>query len=97
MDVRIYRPSKNAMQSGRVKTRHWVLEFEPSARREIDSLMGWTGSPDTRRQVQLHFGSREEAIAFAERHGLAYELLEPRERKPRPKSYADNFRFKRAL
>lgn len=97
MDVRIYRPSKSAMQSGRANSRQWVLEFEPSARREVESLMGWTSSRDTRRQVVLRFDSREEAIAFAEKHGFSYELLEPHERRPKPKSYAENFRFKRAI
>ena len=95
MKVRIFRPSKTAMQSGRANTKQWVIEYEPSDQREIEQLMGWTSSRDTRRQLDLRFDSREEAVGFAERHGLAYELLEPRERKPRPKSYADNFSFKR--
>ena len=54
MHVRIYRPAKNAMQSGRSNTKHWVLEFEPSAAAHSDPLMGWTSSPDTRRQVKLN-------------------------------------------
>ena len=29
MVARIYRPAKTATQSGRAKTRHWVLEMEP--------------------------------------------------------------------
>jgi len=95
MKVRIFRPSKTAMQSGRANTEQWVLEYEPSDRREVEELMGWTSSRDTRRQLDLRFDSREEAVGFAERRGLAYELLEPRERKPRPKAYADNFSFKR--
>ena len=95
MKVRIFRPSKTAMQSGRANTEQWVLEYEPSDRREVEELMGWTSSRDTRRQLDLRFDSREEAVGFAERRGLAYELLEPRERKARPKAYADNFSFKR--
>ena len=95
MKVRIFRPSKTAMQSGRANTEQWVLEYEPSDRREVEELMGWTSSRDTRRQLDLRFDSREEAVGFAKRHGLAYELLEPRERKARPKAYADNFSFKR--
>ncbi|MGH6883657.1 MAG: NADH dehydrogenase ubiquinone Fe-S protein 4, partial [Hypericibacter sp.] len=40
MQVRIFRPSKTAMQSGRAGERRWLLEFEPSGRREADPLMG---------------------------------------------------------
>lgn len=94
--VRIYQPAKTAMQSGRAKTRHWLLEYEPIAAQRPDSLMGWSGHGDTRRQVKLRFETREEAIAFAERRGMEYEVEEPRVRKTRPKSYADNFRFGRS-
>jgi len=97
MQVRIYRPSKTAMQSGRADTRKWVLEFEPGAARRIEPLMGWTSSADTRRQVRMAFASKEEAVAYAEKHGFAYALEEPAERSVRPKSYADNFRYDRAL
>ena len=94
--MRIYRPSKSAMQSGRAKYRDWVLEFEPTAPPFVEPLMGWTASPDTRRQVKLRFPTKEEAIAFAEKHGLEYQVFEPEERAIRPKSYADNFRYERA-
>lgn len=91
MDVRIYRPTKTAMQSGRAKTDHWVLEFETGEARETDALMGWTGSRDTRRQLQLRFESKDDAIAYARRHGFNYSIDEPEERVFRPKSYAENF------
>ncbi len=96
MDVRIYRPAKTAMQSGQGKTKRWVLEFEPSTAKEIDTLMGWTGSADTRRQLVLSFEAKDEAIAYAERHGLSYRVMVPRERTAKRRSYADNFAFKRA-
>lgn len=95
MRVRIYQPAKTAMQSGRANTRRWILEFEPAARREPDSLMGWTSSADTRRQLRLYFDTREEAVAHAERDGLAYAVEEVQDRRVRPKSYADNFRYDR--
>ncbi len=95
MRVRIFQPAKTAMQSGRANTRRWVLEFEPSVRREADPLMGWTSSSDTRRQLRIYFDSREEAVAHAERNGFAYAVEEPRDRRIRPKSYAENFRYDR--
>jgi hypothetical protein len=95
MVARIYKPAKTAMQSGLARTREWVLEAEPASARTIDPLMGWTSSTDTAAQVQLSFDSKEEAIAYAEREGLAYTVIEPEVRKPVRKSYADNFKFGR--
>ena len=95
MKIRIYRPAKTAMQSGRAETHRWVLEFPPAAPREADPLMGWTSSSDTQAQVRLTFDTKEEAVAFAEKRGLAYLVEEPQEQKFRPKSYADNFRYDR--
>jgi hypothetical protein len=95
MRARIYQPPKNAMQSGRAGTHHWVLEFEPAAPRRPDPLMGWIGSPDTQTQVRLFFENREEAVAYAEKNGIACEVELPQERRVKPKLYADNFRFGR--
>ncbi|MDH3234064.1 MAG: ETC complex I subunit [Alphaproteobacteria bacterium] len=91
--ARIYRPAKTAMQSGRGNTKSWVLEFAPAAPKAHDPLMGWVSSSDTRGQVRLRFASKEEALAYAKRRNLAVEVEEPRERRIRPKSYADNFRW----
>ena len=93
--ARIYQPPKNAMQSGWAITHEWVLEFEPSSPRRPDPLMGWIGSADTQAQVRLVFHAREEAVAYAERNGIAYDLELPQPRKVRPKAYADNFRYDR--
>jgi NADH dehydrogenase ubiquinone Fe-S protein 4 len=95
MDFRIYKPAKTAMQSGRGRTKAWVLESEPARAREIDPLMGWTSSADTAAQVRLEFDSKDEAIAYAEKNGLAFRVFEPRVRKQVRKSYADNFKFGR--
>jgi hypothetical protein len=94
MEARIYQPAKTATQSGRANTRRWILEFEPQERLGRDHLMGWTSSRDTLRQVRLRFDTKEEAIAYAERHGIAYSVSEPRRYEVRPKSYADNFRYR---
>ena len=95
MPIRIYQPARTAMQSGMAQTLKWVLEFPQETQRVADPLMGWTSSSDTRTQVQLTFETKEEAVAFAEKHGLAYRVEEPQEAKFRPKSYADNFRYDR--
>jgi len=95
MRARIYQPPKNAMQSGRAGTHHWVLEFEPAAPRRADPLMGWIGSADTQAQVRLFFENREEAVTYAKKQGIAYDLELPHERRVKPKAYADNFRYGR--
>jgi len=95
MVARIYRPAKTAMQSGRAGTRRWRLEFEPSAARHLDPLMGWTSLADTQNQVRLGFDTKQQAIAFAEHHGIDYRVQEPKERRPRPRAYADNFAYDR--
>ena len=95
MRARIYKPPRTAMQSGWAKTKQWVLEFEPAEKRVADPLMGWIGSRDTRRQVQLRFDTKEEAIAYCERHGIPYQVSEAHEPARRTIAYADNFAFQR--
>jgi len=95
MEARIYQPTKTAMQSGRANTKRWVVEYEPEEAKQADSLMGWIGSGDMRGQVRMRFDTKEEAIAYAERNHLSYQVKDPKVRKPRPKSYADNFKFDR--
>ena len=93
--ARIYQPTRSAMQSGRAKTRKWVIEYEQEEAKRADPLMGWIGSGDMRGQLRLTFDGKEEAIAYAERHAIDYVIQEPRLQRVRPKSYADNFRWNR--
>lgn len=93
MQALIYKPSKSAMQSGRARTRRWQLEFDQEAARRIDPLMGWTSSSDMRQELDLSFDSKEEAIAFCERHDIAYRVADPKDRRIRAKVYADNYSF----
>jgi hypothetical protein len=95
MVARIYKPAKTAMQSGPARTKDWVLEHEIEAPREIDPLMGWTSSRDMKQQLKLSFDSKDEAVAYAERSGIPYRVMEPKPRKAVRKSYSDNFRFGR--
>src|ERR1035438_9960732 len=44
MTARIFKPAKNAMQSGAAKTKEWQLDYEPEQPRAIEPLMGWTSS-----------------------------------------------------
>lgn len=91
MQARIYRPTKSAMQSGRGKSRDWVLELVSGATRSSDPLMGWTSVDDMSGQVQLHFETRASAIAYAKREGMTFTVEDERPRKRLVKSYAENF------
>ncbi len=96
MRARIYQRPKTAMQSGLAGTDEWVLDREPVARLQADPLMGWPGGGDTQTQVRLNFPSRDAAVAYADREGIAYDLELPSARRPmKAKAYADNFRFGR--
>jgi hypothetical protein len=95
MLARIYKPAKTAMQSGHAKTKEWVLNFAPEEPREIEPLMGWTSSGDMKQQVTLRFHTKEEAVAYCERRGIAYQVFEAQEPARRKIAYADNFAYGR--
>jgi hypothetical protein len=98
MLARIYRPSKTAMQSGKAKTQDWVLEFEPKDARRPDPLMGWTQTGDTESsQVRLTFETKEDAVRYADQHGLSFQLVDAKPAKRIIKAYADNFAFSRKV
>ena len=66
MVARIFKPAKTAMQSGEGRTKEWQLEFAPASPREIEPLMGWTGTRDMKAEVHLEFDTKEEAIAYCQ-------------------------------
>ena len=94
MKAKIYKPAKSAMQSGTRNTKLWLMEFEPEDRKYVEPLMGWTGSAGTMQQLSMSFATKEEAIEYAERKNIQYQLEEPQKRKQIKKSYADNFAYK---
>jgi len=93
MLARIYQPARNAMQSGDAKSGTWVLEFAPDAAREVDPLMGWTSSGDMNSQVRLEFETKDAAIAYATKKGIAYQVTIAQKRAHilRKSGYGDNF------
>ncbi|MEL6677602.1 MAG: ETC complex I subunit [Pseudomonadota bacterium] len=97
MSARIYQPAKTAMSSGQANTKSWVLEFDPAEAKQIDPLMGWAGSGDMDGQVKLRFSSKEAAVEYATRHGIAYRVQEPQSRRKtiRPRGYGENFAHNR--
>ena len=99
MLARIFKPGKSPMQSGPAKRRVWVLEFDVENSKKLDPLMGWTSSGETQGQVRLNFESKEEAIKYAEKHGIVYTISESDHRKPiiRKNGYGENFATNRKM
>lgn len=89
--AKIYQPAKTAMQSGKGKTRQWLLEYEKPAPGTPDALMGWNSMPDTATQVKLTFTTKDEAIAYATAKKLTYTVSDPQKSVVPPKAYAENF------
>ena len=92
MKAKIFKPAKTAMQSGRSKFNKWVLKFSDKKNQLKDTMMGWNGGSSSISQIELKFSSKEEAVNYAKKNGIDYEVLETRERKVINKSYADNFK-----
>lgn len=92
--VRIYKPSKNAMQSGTNNLHHWQIEFDARQRWE-NPLMGWTSTGDPLSNLQINFGTKEEAIEYCERNRWRWfvDVIE-KPKKRRVKSYGINFHHK---
>ena len=97
MLARIFQPARNAMQSGKARTKKWVLEFEAERARQIEPLMGWTASSDMRQQVSLDFDTLDEAIAYAQKNAIPFQVFEPHKLSAKAKAYSDNFRFDRKI
>jgi hypothetical protein len=95
MVARIYQPARTAMQSGKANTKDWILVFEPETAREVEPLMGWTSSSDMKQQLRLRFATKDEAVAYCDRHGIAYRVYEPKLPARRKIAYADNFGYRR--
>ena len=78
------------MQSGLGKTNKWILEYE-TKNPTRNPLMGWESSNDTFSELKLEFSSIDQAINYAKKMKIDFEIIEPKKRKVIKKSYSDNF------
>lgn len=92
--VRIFVPTRNAMQSGTHNTHAWKMEFETRERWE-NPLMGWCSTGDPLSNMNLDFGTKEAAMAFCEKNGWEYFVDEPAPHRPPRRNYGDNFSWNR--
>ncbi|KIV93207.1 hypothetical protein PV10_04442 [Exophiala mesophila] len=91
--VRIYKPAKPATQSGTWGSHAWRMDWDVLAKghRWENPLMGWQSSADFMQGTKVNFNTKEDAIAFAEKQGYEWYVVEPNERRFVPKAYANNF------
>lgn len=85
------------MQSGKAKTRLWLLEFLFPPIFFKDEITGWTGSTNTLTQAKLQFKTAQEAIQYAEHHKIELFIESPKQPVLTPRAYSDNFRFDRII
>ena len=95
MTFKIYKPSKSSMQSGLGKTKQWLAEYISEKNKTKDSLMGWNSSSDTKEQIKIFFDTKEQAIEWSKKNNEQFIVIEPKERKIKPKNYASNFDMNR--
>ena len=86
----IYKPTKTAKQSGIAKTKYWILEYIVE-KTGINPLMRWESSKNTLSELKLKFSNKDDAIKYAKKNKINYEVIEPKSKKIIKKSYADNF------
>ena len=95
MTIKIYKPSKSSMQSGLRKTKQWLAEYISEKDKTKDSLMGWNSSSDTKEQIKIFFDTKEQAVEWSKKNNEQFIVIEPKERKIKPKNYASNFDMNR--
>ena len=90
----IYKNKKSPTQSGKLHKDFWVLEHINDKGVKTDLLTGWK-TTETNLIKKIKFSNREEAVSYAEKNNLEFEILKEVNKDISNKSYADNFKFKR--
>ncbi len=89
VDVRIYKPSRNIMQSAPLAEDKWVVVSNKIEAKASDPLMGWTSSSSQAADaIKMFFESLEEARQYCDKNGLSYSVIEPQKRKVNIHPYA---------
>jgi hypothetical protein len=99
MHVRIYKPTKLAVQSGHARTHFWLIEAVDASARKPEPIMGWLEAEDPFSELKdrLRFPTLDDALAFAKNKGWDVTVTEPNEPKIAPQNYLDNFKIVRPL
>ena len=54
-----------------------------------------SSSSDTKEQIKIFFDTKEKAIEWSKKNNEQFIVIEPKERKIKPKNYASNFDMNR--
>ncbi|KIY44763.1 hypothetical protein FISHEDRAFT_50753 [Fistulina hepatica ATCC 64428] len=94
--VRIYKPTRNTMQSGPAKGERWRLDFDilEGGGRWENPLMGFASSADYVQALRMSFRTKEDAMHFAEKQGWDYYVQQPAVKRIPPKAYAENYLYR---
>lgn len=90
--ARISELDRKTTQSGKANAGLWLLEFERKEALRPDPLTGWNGSGDTNPQVRMTFATKDAAVAYCEKQGLAHHIVPAPPVRLKLQAYADNFR-----
>jgi len=94
MNYIIYKNKKIPTQSGDKKNKYWVLECISVIGVSEDLLTGWK-SINNNYDKKIKFSDKEEAIDYAKKNSLDYEVVSEKQKEIKNKSYAENFKFRR--
>ena len=90
--AKIYKMEPPLTQSGKKNLNYWILEPEINISNNIDSLTGWSGGGDVKKQIRMKFSTLKKAEDFAKKNEIVLEYLKINERSFKNKSYAENFK-----
>ena len=90
----IYKNKKSPTQSGKLHKEFWFLEQTNTKGVKTDLLTGWK-TTETNLTKKMKFSNKEEAVSYAEKNNLDFEISKEVNKEISNKSYADNFKFKR--
>ena len=94
MKYLIYKNKKSPTQSGFTRDNYWLLEDTTCSSYSQDVLTGWKGEELTNK-LRLKFDTKKEAIYYATKHKLDFDIEKEIVKNLKEKSYADNFKYKR--
>lgn len=97
MKYKIYKQSKSAMQSGNNNTKNWCLEPIQIVKKNTNSPFGWTETQGTFDQIKVFFKELDNAVSFARKNNLDFEIFKPNRINKIKKSYSENFKPKKIV
>ncbi len=86
MKVRIFKPTKSTMQSGKKNSAKWILEFIKTDKSKfVEPLMHRVSSTHMMSEVKLEFDSLKEAVDYSKAYDV--EIIQPTKKTIKKKTY----------